>query len=193
MTLPIVIFVSFPEAILVGLLGMLLLGIRPTIKQIVIIGLAQAGFSFVIRSLPIPFGIHTLIQLFTFSLLIYFIISIPYMITLITVFLGISIYGIVETISIPLLLNLTDLSLQSVLNNQWLRIAFFMPEATSLILCIYVIKKFNITLPDKILNYVGAKKRNKGDIPLVGVFLIQTYLFTLLIIINFVANNYGFE
>ncbi|MDA8227846.1 MAG: hypothetical protein M0T74_09170 [Desulfitobacterium hafniense] len=44
-SLPILILITVPEAILVGYLGLLIMGFRPSFKQIVLIGIFQAILS----------------------------------------------------------------------------------------------------------------------------------------------------
>lgn len=184
---------SFPEAMLVGLLGLSILGFRPGLKQILCIGFFEAAISYFIISLPIPFGVHTFLQFITFSLVIYFVMFIPYKISFLAALLGLSIYLSVEAVLMPLSLNLTGFPITKVLNNFWLRQAFFLTQALVTILVIILVKRYNAKLteyrnlffkPDASDQTNRSYTINKSFI-LIWFFLAQNFLVALLFIINY--------
>ncbi|PKM47546.1 MAG: histidine kinase [Firmicutes bacterium HGW-Firmicutes-8] len=186
---PVMFFISFPEAMLLGLLGLLMLGFKPTPKQVFLVGFFQAMFSYLIRSFPLPFGIHTFLQFISFSLIIYLVMLIPYKTSFLAALVSLSIYACVEAVSIPLLLNLTGLSLQVVLNNIWVRLAFFLPEAVIIILIIFLAHRFNIKLFIKSNNVEDKNKAFKinKSFPLICLFFTQNIIIALFYLANYVG------
>jgi len=107
-----VLLVSFPEAVLVAVLGYLLTGIRPWWRDLLMIGALQAVLSYIIRLSPVPFGLHSILFLFTLNILL--ITRLPYRIVLLISLLGLIIHGSVETVTVPLMLHATGHSLNYV-------------------------------------------------------------------------------
>lgn len=199
----IMLLISFPEAMLVGLLGLSILGFKPGLKQILSIGFIEAAVSYLILSLPIPFGIHTILQFITFTLIIYFVMFIPYKISFLATLLGLSIYASVEAVSMPLLLNLTGYSVTMVLNNFWLRLTFFLSQVIILILLILIVRRYNVKLTeyrnlffktDAFYQSIRSFKINKSFI-LICFFLTQNFLVALLFVFNYywVSNRLVYD
>ncbi|WP_075865475.1 sensor histidine kinase [Carboxydothermus islandicus] len=190
MSLPVLLFISLPEAMLVSVIGLSLLGFKSTLKEITLIGIFQAICSYFIRSLPIAFGIHSILQLITFSLIISFIYLIPYKLSFLAALLGLSIYLAVEMVSAPLIFNLTGLSLSSVLNNFWERLVFFLPEALILVIIILLIQRLNLRFPERWLDLLGANKSYiLKSAPLISLFLLQFILIMLIYLAIYLENN----
>ncbi len=188
-TFPVIVLISFPEAMLVGLLGLLILGFKPAPKQVFLIGFFQAMLSYLIRSFPSPFGIHTFLQLVSFSIIIYLVMLIPYKNSFLAALVGLSIYTCVEACSIPLLLKLTGVSLQVVLHNTWVRLAFFLPEAIIIILIIFLTHRFNIKLLVKsgtVDDKDQAFQINRS-FPLICLFFTQNFIIALFYLVNYVG------
>lgn len=189
------LIISFPEATLVGLVGLSILGLKPTPKQVLSIGFVQAVFGDFTSLLPLPFGIHTVLQLFFFPSVVYLIMDIPYKFSFLVSLLGASIYILVEAISFPLLLTLTGFSLPEIVNNIWIKTAFFLPQAIILIWIIYLIRRFNINFARYYnliidLDRVRASKDSfqlSKSFPLMCLFLAQN----LLISLNYLAKLLG--
>lgn len=51
-----VVFISIPEAFLMNLMGLTLVGVRPDLKKLGIVAILQALCSYFIRALPIVYG-----------------------------------------------------------------------------------------------------------------------------------------
>ncbi len=75
--LPIFPFIlrSLPESIIVILFGLALTGSKANIKNTFIAASLATIFSYVIRSLPIIFGIHTVLQLVFLILMVHLILK----------------------------------------------------------------------------------------------------------------------
>lgn len=185
MTLPILIFISIPETILVILTGFSILGYKPSLKHIFTIGIFQSVFSFFIRSFSPVFGVHFLLQIVTFSLVVHLVMLFPFRISMLAVFLGVVVFSTVEAITAPALFTITEVSLSEVLNDFWLRFSFFIPEAIILTLIVFLIRRFDIKLPEHWLNYFGKNSFNKYY-QLVSLFLIEMITISFISLSNFV-------
>ena len=163
MTLFSLLMVSFPEAILVAILGFLLVGLRPWWRDLLIIGVLQAGFSYIIRLLPVPFGLHSILEIFLYILNIRLVTHLPYKIILLISLLGLIFYGSVETVTIPFMLHITGFSLLDVLNHTYIRIFFFLPQALIMMIFIAACKFFNISLISYSQEYVRSGRLSKTE------------------------------
>jgi signal transduction histidine kinase len=138
--------VSFPEAILVATLGFLLVGLRPRWRDLLIIGVLQVGFAYIIRLLPVPFGLHSILETFLFILNIRLVTRLPYRIVMLASLLGLIFYGSVETVAIQFMLHIKGFSLTDVWNNNLIRFFFFLPQALVMLIFIASCKILDISL-----------------------------------------------
>lgn len=153
------LLVSFPEAMLVAALGTTLTGFRPRWKQLLIIGLFHAFVSYIIRSSHVPFGLHTILLLLIFILIIHGVTRLNLMTSALAGFGGVSILVTVETLVTPQLLRITGYTFEEALADPVLRIYFFFPEAVVLFLIILLCRHFDINL----LSY-WRKKKQTGEL-----------------------------
>ncbi|NPV91316.1 MAG: GHKL domain-containing protein [Firmicutes bacterium] len=147
------LMVSFPEAVLVASLGFLLVGLKPWWRDLLIIGVLQAGFSYIIRLLQVPFGLHSIFEILLFVLNIRLVTRLPYRIVLLASLLGLIFYGSVETIAVQFMLHIEGFSLTDVWNNNSIKIIFFLPQALVMLIFIAACKAFNISLIDYTQEY----------------------------------------
>lgn len=152
MPLEVILLLSIPEELLITTLGLILFGIRvqKCFGKLFLIAIIQALISFCVRLLPLPFGIHTIIQIPLFSIPLLLILRVPYLYSLICILISATIYTILDVTFVPLLLQLTDIPLDIILKNTYLRVMFFIPQALTMFLFIFVIyfnkfKLFNLT------------------------------------------------
>lgn len=132
--------ISLPEAVAVVLLGFTLVGINVQIPKILLIGLIQTGFSYILRSLPIAFGFHSLIQVVFLFLLVKLITRLPYKSVLTSLLLSLAIYIVLEMSILSFLHIIYPLSLKDNLADPIKRILFFLPQFIIVILIITAMK-----------------------------------------------------
>ena len=142
------LLVSFPETVLVTALGFMLVGIKPRWRELIIIGVLQSAIAYIARSLPVPFGIHSILQMFLLTLNILLITRLPYRIVLVVAMLGLIIYCSVETVSIPVMLRITGYSMSDVLAHTAIRTLFFLPQALVMLIFIATCNFLKISLID---------------------------------------------
>lgn len=146
MPLSVVFAVSWPEAVLVSLLGLQLVGISPRIPYLVLAGMLQALSSYCIRALPIHYGYHTLIQLVVYAVILWLVLSIPYVAAQIAALIGFTCYLALESAVLPLTVKTMGVSMESVLSQPWLRITAFVPQALIFLVIVVLIKKLDLSL-----------------------------------------------
>ncbi|MDD3654495.1 MAG: GHKL domain-containing protein [Desulfotomaculaceae bacterium] len=189
------LFVSFPETILVTVLGFLLIGIEPRWRDLLIIGAIQALNSFIVRYLPVPFGLHSILEILLYTLNIRLITRLPYYIVILVSLLGLILYGSIETIIAPFMLYVTGYSLSDVLERTFIRILFFLPQALIMLVFILAIKYFKISLISYSQKYNQSGEYfsniiNKQNL-LINIIILMPLL--LLIILNVTYNAFDFS
>lgn len=101
------LFISLPEAMLVAALGITLTGFRLRLDQLLLIGILQALVSYIIRSSTIPFGLHTIILLLLFILIIHSVTHLNLVPSALAGLIGLTVFASVETIIFPNLIKIT--------------------------------------------------------------------------------------
>lgn len=137
--------ISFPEAMLVSYLALQFMGCKPRLMEIVMIGLIQMVVAYIVRTSPVPYGLHTILQVFSTIVLISIIARIPFLVAT----AGILIIGIFylaqEVFIYQLLLSITGMTAQNVVNHHYTRIFFFAPSVAVMLVAISLCKKYRIT------------------------------------------------
>lgn len=144
-----VFLISFPEEIMISALGLSLVRIRVPWGRVLACALLQAIASYCIRLLPIPFGVHTLVQALVFALILGLVLHLPYRVSLVAMLLSITIYAAIEALAVPVVLERTGIPLEQILADPWLRIECFLPQglvALALLVAILVTKFYLIDL-----------------------------------------------
>lgn len=121
------------------------MGGKPKLVEIVLIGLIQSVVAYIVRNLPIPMGLHTILLELSYIILIYFIARVSFWIATIGIIAGSIIYLISEIIVVQLMTRITGITLNSVINDPYMRIFFFIPIASVILLTIVLFKKYDIT------------------------------------------------
>ncbi|ADY55201.1 signal transduction histidine kinase regulating citrate/malate metabolism [Syntrophobotulus glycolicus DSM 8271] len=158
------LIVSFPESILVAILGFLMVGLKPRWRDLLMIGFLQAAVSYLIQRSPVPFGLHSILETLLFIFNIRLVTRLPCRIVLLASLLGLIFYGSVETIAIQLMLHLKGVSLTDVWNNNAMRIFFFLPQALVMLIFIAACKIFHFSLMGYAQEYSRSGYLSKKEI-----------------------------
>lgn len=137
--------ISFPEAMLMSYFVIQFMGGRPRLLEIVLIGLIQMIVAYIVRSLPIPVGLHTILLGLSTAALIYLISRIPFLGAAIGFVAGITIEIILEIIVIQSFLRITGLEITTIINSPYMRVFVFLPIAALMLATIFLFKRYNIT------------------------------------------------
>ncbi|AGL01021.1 histidine kinase [Desulfoscipio gibsoniae DSM 7213] len=199
MTFLSLLMVSFPEAILVAALGFLLIGLKPWWCDLIIIGALQAGFAYIIRLLPVPFGLHSILGIVLFVLNIRLVTRLPYRIVILASLFGLIFYGSVETVAIQFMLQIKGFSLTEVWNYSFIRFLYFLPQAIVMIIFIIACKVFNISLISYSQDYSRlrhlSRKETQGDLKadIVNNHNLIIFVVVLLPVLLLALLNMAFE
>ncbi len=158
MTVLQLLLISLPEAMLVAALGITLAGFGPRPGQLFIIGIFHALVSYIIRSSQVPFGLHTIVLLLAFILIIYAVTRLNLITSTLAGLSGLTVFAVVEMLIAPQLLKITGYTYEQALNDPILRIYFFLPEAAAIILIIILCRRYRIN----ILSYWKKTKQTGG-------------------------------
>ncbi|BBB93431.1 MAG TPA: GHKL domain-containing protein [Methylomusa anaerophila] len=152
-TFKVILFVSLPEAMLCAYLSLSLLGLSPGFRQILQVGCLQALFDIFLfqvagKVISIPFGVHTIVQVAAFSVIIHRVMRIPYKSSCLAVLLGISIYLCIEALVTPLFSFITGYSITVDFSNWWLWMTYFASKVIFTLLIILLLRRFNFRITD---------------------------------------------
>ncbi|AKL93845.1 hypothetical protein CACET_c03290 [Clostridium aceticum] len=158
MPLKVVIFNAIPEAMLLIYLGLILVGIRPDKRRVFIAGIFQGAVCYYVRK-DFDFGIHILLQYFSFVLLTWLIIRVPFVASLIAMTVAMTMAILLEStigLSIPYF---TGISILEIMSREGLRMLSFLPYLVVLITITYFVEKYRFTLEQeiKILKKLNGK------------------------------------
>lgn len=151
-----VLLISVPEALLLSLFGLQLVGIRPKICHLLFAAFLQAFSSYLIRALPIYFGYHTPILLIIYAVILWLVLRLPYIVSQIAVLLGLTSYGALESVLAPVVVNAIGETIETILSQPVLRIKAFLPQAIVFLLITLIIRRKNISL-FKVERYMQSK------------------------------------
>lgn len=143
-----IIFVSIPEAMMMSVLGLFLIGKKIKFNILFLAGLGQALSSFLVRLLPISFGFHVFIQLITHSLILKIVTGLKYRFTVVAFLFGTIIYLVVESTNLLLISSLTSISVEQIIELPHLRIIAFIPQFTAMLLIYLFCRRFNCKIFD---------------------------------------------
>ncbi len=140
------IFLSFPEAILVILLGLSLCNIKVKMKKVLMIAAIQAVGALLVRYANLGFGIHTLVQLGLFCLLLSVIMKIKLYKAVVPVLIGTFIEGILAFTIVSGIGAIYEVDF-SLLNVKFIpTLVYGIPVKIIELILVLVIRKNNFTL-----------------------------------------------
>jgi len=149
MPINLVVFGFIPEAALIISLGFILIGIRPSLRKIILVSIIQGIATYYIRK-NVGFGIHTVLQYITMCILVWLIIKIPLHLSLLGVLIGVVINNLIDGTMIIIIPKLIGLSLVEIMSRSWVRVGLFIPQFSILSILIYLCLKYNFTLESEI-------------------------------------------
>ncbi|MCL4441402.1 MAG: Spo0B domain-containing protein [Firmicutes bacterium] len=137
--------VSFPEALVVSYFVITFMGGRVRLPEIIIIALIQAVIAYTVRSLPIPMGAHTILQLISYVLLISLISRLPILASSVGIIVISIIYLLTEIAVTQLVEFATGLTMAGLVEDQYNRLLFFIPTIATMFTIAFLFNRFNVT------------------------------------------------
>lgn len=188
-----ILFVSFPEAIVVISLGILAIGkfsffkTKSNIYRLLLHSAISCIFSFFIRRVVNNEIENLILSLIIVVLLSIFVLRLKFYESIPAVFFGFIILIITELIGLTSISTLTGITIDRALSNDLLRIVFVIPERIIQVALIYLFYQKNI----KIINFeVATIKRKEYYIQL---FVFITSISTLVILAVLMAKSVLFS
>jgi len=133
---------SVPESILLISLGLCVVGRRLLIGKIIPLAFLSSVISWLVRQLPLPFGVHTLIGVLVLFAGFVLVFRIDPLKALFATFFPMASLAAVEVALLPLLTRAVGLSgFQEAWGNPWLRIVLAWPELLILALLLWVCQR----------------------------------------------------
>lgn len=147
------LFNSFPESIIIVILGLQLMGQELNALKIIIISIISAVSAFFVRSLPLPYGVHTIMGVLILTLLLFWIHRIECKVAFASALLAISCLITTQLTISSLFLKISGLTIKEILSNNILRILVPLPELLVLGVTAFILVKYNISfVKDKTIN-----------------------------------------
>lgn len=173
-----VFFQSIPESIILLSTSLTLFGykVKNNLRKVMFIGIINSLFLMIIRAY-FPFGFHTLFGLVFLSFSLWKQLKINIVKSFIITAFGITILGVLESIFVPVLLQVFDLTMEKVLSQQSLRIIIAYPHLFTLTIISMVAHKTNWHLID--LDSVIISKSNFALIIIVLLHMLFLAFFNL--------------
>lgn len=141
------ILVSFPEALLMLLIGLNLSNIRNTkISKCVSIAAIQAVVALVVRMLNIYLGIHTLIQVISLYVLVILFFKIKYYKAIIPVLIGMLVQAVLQSIIFTTIAMIQGVELGKIYYTPKSAILYSIPVFLVAVILLIVIKRENFFL-----------------------------------------------
>ncbi|SCY74256.1 hypothetical protein [Alkaliphilus peptidifermentans] len=159
MPLNVVILGSIPESILVMALGLVMIGIKPSWRRLIIAAVIQGIIAYFVRR-DVPFGVHVLYLYASFVFLTWLIVKVPFITSVFSNLLGVVLNSLVEGLYSIIALGLLDISFGEIMSRSWLRILIFTPKLLILLGILYLCIKYKFTLEEEfkvIKNFKGRE------------------------------------
>ncbi|MFZ5645263.1 MAG: sensor histidine kinase [Bacillota bacterium] len=137
--------ISFPEALVVSFFVIIFIGGSPRLQEIILIALIQTVIAYIVRAIPIPMGMHTLLQTISYIVLISVITRNTILASSVGVVAAAIIFILSEILVTQLVKAATGLTMVDLVKDEYNRLLFTVP-ATVLMLAITILfRKNNIT------------------------------------------------
>ncbi|MBO8169165.1 MAG: GHKL domain-containing protein [Thermoanaerobacteraceae bacterium] len=180
---------SFPENFIILFFGFVMIDAAPRFKPLIVVAACGAVFSYIVRALAIPFGVHSLVQLVFLIAAVYFVFQESVLNSVIVVLFGGIAMGLAETLIDPLIIRASGITFEQVMSDPWLRVFVPLPHMVLLGIAAWLSMNKNWALLP-----VGRKPRKspqqwqRKDITyLILISLLQAFLF---IALNLTLYNY---
>ncbi|MCT4619754.1 MAG: hypothetical protein N4A62_10245 [Marinisporobacter sp.] len=141
MPIKVILLGSIPEAILMLWAGLFLMGKKPQVRKVVIVGILQGMSAYFIRKY-MDFGTHAFVIAFTFIFYTYIFMRVKWSVAIFSVIVPCIIVIMVE----GSLLIFGNVNLVYLWCNDWLRILYLLPHEIILGVIVYIGHKKDISL-----------------------------------------------
>jgi signal transduction histidine kinase len=194
--MPIIPFlgVSVPESLVLYYIVLVLTGKKESPIFVIFLSLLTSLFSFSVRSIPMVFGIHSILQIIIMVIFLNLFFQLPWHAAIAVMILTSVILGLAEGIFVPFLAWAFSLNLQQIISDPLLRILFTLPHLLFLAVLTYIISKLKWRLPliarVKDINCETDERTKKQFIRQTCLFALCLVQALMLVILNLSIHAY---
>lgn len=146
MSFPAVIFQSIPESVIILYLGLASIGVRAPFRKVFPAAVLSAAISWLVRGLPLPFGIHTVIGVMIITGIYCTLFRIHLIKSVTASLFAIGCLISTEALILPVVQKLTGFTnVKDIWAEPVLRVVLAVPEMVFLGLIAYLMLKYNIS------------------------------------------------
>jgi len=187
--------ISMPESMVIYYIALSLVGRKGTPWLLLAASLSTSLFSFVTRTLPLFFGIHTLLQLVLMIVFLILFYNLSWMRSVVSIFLAGILLGTAESLMMPLLSWSFSINLETVIADSVLRILFGLPHLILLTGLTYVGSKYCWKVPwfKKMSKMLGIVLENPKHQPKSHSYLFILYLVQILMLVLLNIGFYNYK
>lgn len=193
MPLSALILQTLPEEIIILMVGYALSGMdfAKDFRRILTAGIFSGLASFLIRSLPIPFGLHTLLTVPVLVIFIKYFLRLSYKNSFIVFLLGLLSLFIVEMIYVPFVAAVLNIPISSLITDPLLRIVIpWTYQVIMVLMCFYFRAKKITVFP--LFNLIGSKFFNT-KYSLIFLVFVQAVLLGIINASLLLQQNNGYK
>ena len=139
--------VSVPESLVLYYMVLALIGKKESPLFVITLSLLTSLFSFMVRSMPMAFGIHSILQVILMVIFLNLFFQLPWRAAVTIMVLVSAILGLAEGISVPFLAWIFSFDLKQIISNPLLRILFTLPHLLFLAALTHIVSKRQWQLP----------------------------------------------
>ncbi|MDN5348356.1 MAG: hypothetical protein PWP65_1920 [Clostridia bacterium] len=142
---------SIPESLAFISLGLSLAGVWPPFRRVVGLSVLYSVLTYVVRRLPVYFGVHSLILVVLLIFILRYGLKISFTRASLASLLGFISLALVETTYLPIIVKITGISISQAVRDPWLRVIFPIPQELFLGLLAYICwrRGFSLVPPAK--------------------------------------------
>lgn len=170
--------VSIPESLVLYYMVLALIGKKESPLLVITLSLLTSLFSFIVRSMPMVFGIHSILQVILMVIFLNLFFRLPWRAAVTTMVLVSAILGLAEGVSVPFLAWIFSFDLKQIISNPLLRILFTLPHLLFLAALTHIVSKRQWRLP----LIIRLTEVNSGVNGTERQLLSQTGLFVLCLV-----------
>ena len=139
--------VSVPESLIIYYMVLAITGKKESRLFIIMLSLLTSLFSYIIRSIPVVFGIHSILQIILMIIFLNLFLKLPWHAAVTVIILTSVILGLSEGIFVPFLAWFFSFNIEQVISDPLLRILFTMPHLLFLAALIHAANKRQWRIP----------------------------------------------
>lgn len=179
--------VSIPESLILYYMVLTLIGKKESPLLVITLSLLTSLFSYIVRSIPMAFGIHSILQVILMVIFLHIFFQLPWLAAVTIMVLVSAILGLAEGIFVPFLAWIFSSNIERIISNPLMRIIFTLPHLLFLAALTHIVSKreWRSPLITRLMEVnsravKGTKRQLISQTCLIVLCLVQALMLTLL-------------